>query len=159
MIGLDRPVISFGDNPLRQPISIKGAAQEREDRAARQPRVLVVDDERILADTTADILRRAGFEARTAYDAHEALEMTASFHPDCILTDIVMPAMNGVELAIAVTRMHPATKVILYSGQAGIANILDESRAKGYEFPLLAKPVHPAELIEELNELKDPKDR
>lgn len=66
-----------------------------------------------------------------------------------------MPAMNGMELAIAITKMYPVTKILLFSGQAGISEILEQSRAKGFEFPLLAKPVHPAKLIEGLRKLKD----
>jgi CheY-like chemotaxis protein len=120
----------------------------------RQPKVLVVDDERLLADTTAAILRRAGFHAKTAYDGFSALEAMASFAADYILTDIMMPAMNGVELAIAVSKMYPATRILLISGQAGISDLLEDSRAQGYEFPLLAKPVHPSKLIEGLRNLK-----
>lgn len=123
---------------------------ETEGNSATQTRVLVVDDERLLADTTAAILRRAGFNAKTAYDGFGALEMMASFHPDYLLTDIMMPGMNGVELAIAITKIHPATKILLFSGQAGISEILEDSKAKGFEFPLLAKPVHPTKLIERL---------
>jgi CheY-like chemotaxis protein len=118
--------------------------------SATQTRVLVVDDERLLADTTAAILRRAGFNAKTAYDGFGALEMMASFHPDFLLTDIMMPGMNGVELAIAITKILPATKILLFSGQAGISEILEDSKAKGFEFPLLAQPVHPTKLIERL---------
>lgn len=116
-------------------------------------KILVVDDERLLADTTAAILRHAGFETRIAYDGFGALEVAGSFRPDYILTDIMMPAMNGVELAIAIRKMYPATKVLLFSGQAGISEILEQSKAKGFEFPLLAKPVHPAKLIESLRNL------
>jgi CheY-like chemotaxis protein len=117
--------------------------------------VLVVDDERLLADTTAAVLRRAGFDTRTVYDGFSALEMIPSFHPDYLLTDIMMPGMNGVQLAIAIARMHPLTKIMLFSGQAGITDILEESQAKGYEFPLLAKPVHPVKLVEGLKSLGD----
>ena len=128
---------------------------EAEARAEARPRVLVVDDERLLADTTAAILRHAGFETRIAYDAFAALEVSGSYRPDYILTDIMMPAMNGVELAIAISKMYPATKIMLFSGQAGISEILEQSKARGFEFPLLAKPVHPAKLIEGLRKLKD----
>jgi CheY-like chemotaxis protein len=128
---------------------------ETDGNSPTQPRILVVDDERLLADTTAAILRRAGYTSKTAYDAFAALETLASFHPDYLLTDIMMPGMNGVELAIAITRIHPATKILLFSGQAGISEILEDSKAKGFEFPLLAKPVHPTKLIEGLLDLKN----
>jgi DNA-binding NtrC family response regulator len=106
----------------------------------------VVDDERLLADTTAAILGRAGFIAKTAYDGFDALEMMASFHPEYLLTDVMMPAMNGAELAIATTKMYPTTKIMLFSGQAGISEILEKSKMEGFEFQLLAKPVHPSKL-------------
>jgi DNA-binding NtrC family response regulator len=123
--------------------------------SADQPRVLVVDDERLLAETTAAILRRAGFNAKTAYEGFGALDVMASFHPNFVLTDIMMPGMNGMELAIAITKIYPNTRVLLFSGQAGISEILEESKAKGFEFPLLAKPVHPSKLIEGLKGLKN----
>jgi CheY-like chemotaxis protein len=115
-----------------------------------KPRVLIVDDERLLADTTAAILGSAGFRTKTAYDGWEALETARSFHPDYLLTDVMMPLMNGVELAIAITKMLPSTKILLFSGQAGISDLLEEGHSQGYEFPLLAKPVHPLRLIEAL---------
>ena len=134
---------------------IYGAREKAEARAEARPKILVVDDERLLADTTAAILRHAGFETRIAYDGFAALQVAGSFRPDYILTDIMMPAMNGVELSIAITKMYPMTKIMLFSGQAGISEILEQSKAKGFEFPLLAKPVHPAKLIEGLRKLKD----
>jgi len=134
---------------------IYGAREKAEARAEARPTILVVDDERLLADTTAAILRHAGFETRIAYDGFVALEVAGSFRPDYILTDIMMPEMNGVELAIAITKMYPVTKILLFSGQAGISEILEQSKAKGFEFPLLAKPVYPAKLIEGLRKLKD----
>ncbi len=136
------------------PAGFAVAEVEAERTAERRLKVLVVDDERLLADTTNAILHRAGFDVRTAYDGFGALEMTGSFRPDCLLTDIMMPGMNGVDLAMAVAKMYPATAILLVSGQAGIADILDECKAKGFEFPLLAKPVHPSNLVEKLRNLK-----
>ena len=146
MIRFTDPFSGAPPDPLR-------SASGSESPALRLPKILVVDDERLLADTTAAILRRSGFHARTAYDGFSALEITAHFHPDYLLTDIMMPGMNGVELAIAVTKMYPAAKILLFSGQAGIADILEQNRTQGYEFPLLAKPVHPTKLIEGLRNL------
>lgn len=133
-------------------LSLSESEEEREGKSL--PRVLVVDDERLFADTTAAVLRRAGFDARTAYDAFGALEIMESFHPDYLLTDIMMPGMNGVQLAIAITKMYPLIKIMLFSGQAGIMDILEESQANGYDFPLLAKPVHPSMLVEGAEKVK-----
>jgi CheY-like chemotaxis protein len=121
----------------------------RETRPAR-PRVLVVDDERLIADTCGEILEGAGFEAKTAYDGWAALEMVAEFRPDYLLTDVLMPRMNGVELAIAVNKMMPSVRILLFSGHAGISEILHQGHERGYEFELLAKPIHPTKLIERL---------
>ncbi len=111
-------------------------------------KILVVDDERLIADTTADILRGAGFDARAVYDGWTAIETALSFRPDCHLTDVMMPSMNGVELAIAITRMSPDAKILLFSGQAGIADILLQGRSQVHELPLLPKPIHPLKLID-----------
>jgi CheY-like chemotaxis protein len=147
--------ICFADRNARQSCGFPLSESEEKREGKCIPRVIVVDDERLLADTTATILRRAGFDTRTAYDAFSALEVITSFHPDYLLTDIMMPGMNGVQLAIAIAKMHPLTKIMLFSGQAGITDILEESHAKGYEFPLLAKPVHPLKLVEGLKGLSD----
>lgn len=149
------PVNCLSDEDRRHLFGIEISESDAEGRVGEQPRILVVDDERLLADTTAAVLRRVGYNAKAAYDSFGALEIIASFHPDYLLTDIMMPAMNGVELAIAITRMYPTTKILLFSGQAGISDILSESREKGFEFPLLAKPVHPSKLIERLKGLKN----
>jgi DNA-binding NtrC family response regulator len=137
------------------PFKVEGPAAESEGLTASLPKILVVDDERLLADTTAAILGRAGFRAKTAYDGFAALDLMASFRAQYLLTDIMMPLMNGVELAIAVLKSYPGTKILLFSGQAGISEILEESRICGFEFPLLAKPVHPSTLIKGLRELGD----
>jgi CheY-like chemotaxis protein len=113
-------------------------------------RVLVVDDEKLIADTCTEILESAGFHARTAYDGPAALEMAAAFQPDYLLIDVLMPLMNGVEVAIAISKLLPAARVFLFSGQAGITEILLQGRDQGYEFELVAKPVHPLKLIERL---------
>jgi CheY-like chemotaxis protein len=143
----------LGEQYSRLPVGFRLTKTEAEREGTAQPRILVVDDERILADTTAAILSHAGFVSRAVYDGFEAIATMASFHPDYLLTDVMMPVMNGVELAIAIAKIYPATKIMLFSGQAGISQILEDSEAQGFEFPLLAKPVHPLKLIEGLKML------
>lgn len=142
--------ICFPTDDVRYFIPVDTPESRGERQNTLQAKVLVVDDERLLADTTGAILRRAGYDVKIAYDGFDAVEFVHSFGPDYVLTDILMPGMNGVELAIAVKRLSPSTRVVLFSGQAGIYDILEESRAKGFEFPLLAKPVHPFKLIDAL---------
>ncbi len=114
------------------------------------PKILVVDDEKRIADTLSEILEMSGFHVATAYDGWDALEAAARFHPDYLLSDVLMPRMNGVDLAIAMRKMYPDAKILLFSGQAGISEILLAGQRQGFEFELVAKPIHPLKLIERL---------
>lgn len=148
-------VICFPSSVLPWPPESTKSGSDGDRPSLRERQVLVVDDERLLCDTTAAILTRAGFKTVVAYDGFSALEMAAKFRPEFLLTDIMMPAMNGVELAIALSKISPEIKILLVSGQAGISDILEESRRQGFEFQLLAKPIHPLKLIESLNAHKE----
>ena len=90
--------------------------------------VLVVDDERLIADSMMEILQRSGFHAACAYDGQSALELALQLNPDFVLSDVVMPRMNGVQLAIAIRKALPTVEIILLSGQAGITEILERGR-------------------------------
>ena len=118
----------------------------------RRVRVLIVDDQKLIADTLAEILRNAGFEAIPAYDGWDALEVASRFRPDWLISDVLMPRMNGVELAITIRTNHPAARILLFSGQAGISEILIDGQRRGYEFELVPKPIHPLKLIERLKQ-------
>ena len=113
-----------------------------------RPVVLVVDDERLIADTLSIILSRNGFSAMAAYDGKSALEIAKGVPPEVLVTDVMMPGMTGIELAIALQQKIDDCRVILFSGQASIMDLLAEARAKGHHFTTLTKPVPPAELIE-----------
>ncbi len=114
-------------------------------------RVLIVDDEQLIADTLAMILSRAGFKAWASYSGEDAVERAAVLAPDVLVTDVVMRGINGIEAAIQITQMQPSCKVLLFSGQSTSADLLYRSEALGHHFELILKPVHPTELIERLN--------
>jgi DNA-binding NtrC family response regulator len=115
-----------------------------------KPRILIVDDEKNIADTLAMVFRLKGHDAIAAYSAEAAVETVETFEPDIVLSDVIMGKMTGVDLAIYLSRARPDVKVILFSGQAATGNLLDEAHKKGHDFRLLAKPIHPEKLIEEL---------
>ena len=115
-----------------------------------KPRILVVDDERVIADTIAEILNDSGFEATAAYNAKTAMRAIEEDCPDIVLTDVIMPGMNGIELAKYVADTCSDTKILLLSGQAAVSDLLRQARELGYSFELLAKPLHPDQLIEKL---------
>lgn len=130
-----------------------GSKQKESGKTKRKkPTVLVVDDERLIADTMTEILRRSGFHAQCAYDGHSALELAVQITPDYVVTDVVMPKMNGVQLAIAIRKVLPSTEILLLSGQAGISEIVDRGRKEGYAFELIPKPIHPEKLLQRLNQ-------
>ncbi len=112
--------------------------------------IVVVDDEHVIADTLAAILNSSGFQAFAAYGGESALELIATRVPDLLITDVCMPEMNGVELAVTVRERFPGCKVLLFSGHAASTDLINEVRARGYDFELLSKPVHPRDLIDRL---------
>ena len=65
----------------------------------------------------------------------------------------VMPGMNGIELAIAIRRQFPGCHILLFSGQAETMEILEDAKQRGYDFELLAKPLHPEELLTRIEKL------
>ena len=117
-----------------------------------KPKVLVVDDERVIADTLAIILNKAGFDASAVYTGTGAVERARSDRPDLIISDVIMPDMNGIEAAINIRAFLPACKILLFSGQAATADLLESARAKGHDFEILPKPVHPQDLLAKLRQ-------
>lgn len=119
-------------------------------------RILVVDDERLIAETVAAILNANGFEAAEAYSGEEALEAARMHQPDIVLTDVLMPRMSGVELGMKLRREFPATRILLFSGQAATTELMRKAQEEGYSFELFPKPIHPDDLIARLRGLYDP---
>jgi CheY-like chemotaxis protein len=121
-------------------------------RADPRPVILVVDDEKVIADTLSIILSNSGFSTMTAYDGVSALALAKSNSPDLLISDVVMPGMTGVDLAITVTQHIPGCKVLLFSGQAATVDLLEEARQAGHNFTALTKPVHPTDMLRRISE-------
>jgi CheY-like chemotaxis protein len=116
-------------------------------------RVLVVDNERMIADTLALILRQNGFDAAVAYSGEEAVQKALIVRPAVVLTDIIMGEMNGLEAAILVSDALPDCKILLFSGQPATADLLLQAKRNGHSFEVLAKPVHPTVILEQIHAL------
>ena len=111
-------------------------------------RVLVVDDERVIADSLTLILNRSGLSAKAAYSGESAVLQASEWRPAALISDVVMPGMSGIETAAAVLQSLPECHVLLFSGHG----TLDLRQQLGdYQFEILPKPVHPREVLERLS--------
>ncbi len=79
-------------------------------------RILIVDDERLTADTLGLIFRKSGFETRVAYSVDEALECARQFDPELILCDITMPGRSGIDLMAVLGQEMPQCRVLVLTG-------------------------------------------
>ena len=113
-------------------------------------RILVVDDEEVVADTLVQILRMFGFDALSRYSGSQAIDQATTAPFDVLITDVVMNEMNGIEAAIAILQVLPKCKVLLVSGNNRTTDLLKSACENGHDFEILAKPVHPSEIIDKL---------
>jgi CheY-like chemotaxis protein len=119
-------------------------------------KVMVVDDERAIVDSLREIIESAGYDVHATSSSEEALEAVARFCPKILLSDVLMPEMNGFELALEVKRRCPECRLLLFSGQAATAEMAQRFgptfTSRGYRFELLPKPFHPAALLKKLEQ-------
>src|SRR5260370_41541120 len=81
-------------------------------------RIFVIDDEISIADSLAEILNDSGYEARALYSGHAAISLARYVCPNIVVSDVVMPSLNGVETALAFQQISPARRVVPFSVQA-----------------------------------------
>jgi DNA-binding NtrC family response regulator len=113
----------------------------------------IVDDENVIASTLELILSSQGFDARYFVDPVDALNAAQFVSPDLLITDVVMPKMSGIELAIEIRRLCPNCKVLLSSGQIMTSDLLMAAGRQGHHFVILPKPIHPTTLLEAIEKL------
>ena len=114
--------------------------------------IFVVDDEELITRSLALILGRVGFQVHCFNNPLDALDRMYSLPPDLLISDVMMPQMNGIQLAIKTRTVRPACRILLFS--AATSDMLREARADGHDFRLLQKPVHPTELLLEIDALE-----
>ena len=117
---------------------------------ASKPRVLVIDDDSLIADTLAMVLNTFGFDAVVSYSGDHAIELARLAPFSAIVSDVMMEPMNGVQAAVAIRALCPTCKVILMSGNERTAQVLSQAAHDGLHFEILAKPVHPTIILEAL---------
>ena len=125
----------------------RGWREPRDFHETPMVRVLIADDEIIIADTLGLILRQGGYECQVAYSGVSALQQSLEFQPALLISDVIMPDMNGVELAIRLQELLPRCQVLLLTGQAAAVDVMERARAAGHDFDILNKPIPPEELL------------
>jgi DNA-binding response OmpR family regulator len=110
---------------------------------ANARKVLIVDDAPWVSDTLAVIFSTSGYQALAAHSAEQALETLEHWQPDLAIIDVVLPKMNGVDLAIHLAEHRPSCCILLFSGQNSAGAIVEKAAAEGHSFELLKKPIHP----------------
>lgn len=110
-------------------------------------RVLIVDDERTLADTLALIVTRSGYESMAVYNGKEAIEAAILFRPHAVISDVMMPGMNGIELARYFAENFTGCRVLLMTGHDSADNLVEASLSCGFVVNILTKPVMPQTIL------------
>jgi CheY-like chemotaxis protein len=113
----------------------------------KKVKIIVVDDEALIAETVVEILNQEGFEATCVSSGASAVELAKEIRPAIILSDVIMPGLNGIETGIKIREIVPNCKIILFSGQAATVDLLEQARNQGHRFEILAKPIRPEHLI------------
>lgn len=107
-----------------------------------------MDDEPEVTDSLAMIFTKHDYDVRVAATAEAAVETVSTWAPELAIVDVVLPQMNGVELASVIRDSHPDCRIVLFSGQQTTQSLLEEAAKKGHLFEILAKPVHPMFLLD-----------
>lgn len=118
-----------------------------------KPIILVVDDSKRVAESLAMVLQQSGYMVVTAYSAEQALELASGIAVDLAAVDVRLPGMDGVRAAVELCKRLPNCKILLISGDAGTSEVLEQAKKKGIDFPILAKPIPPQQLLSNIRSL------
>lgn len=114
-------------------------------------RVLIVDDDRLVADTLCLIFRKSGFDAKPTYSADEALQCAREFFPDLLLCDITMPGRDGLSLVRDITHELPSCRIIVLTGfYSNVKSVREQARELSRQVDILIKPCPPPELLRQV---------
>src|SRR5438270_13776218 len=104
-------------------------------------RVLIVDDEPVIAESLSEMLEGWGYETAVAFDGAAGLAAVEEFHPSVVVSDVYMPHLDGFALLREVRELHPDTAVILLTGIGTVEMAIRATQEEG-ECPFFANPLH-----------------
>jgi DNA-binding response OmpR family regulator len=119
-------------------------------------RILIVDDEQVVADTLGEILRTHGYDVRIAYSAELAIDLLGWWSPELAILDVMLPRMNGIELGVVLRENYPDCGILLFSGQPSVEILVEQAKRDGHEFDIMAKPVHPSVMLDAVSTMLSP---
>src|SRR5262249_18465180 len=122
-----------------------------EARRASPGRVLIVDDEAVLAQTLREFLEGEGYEVQAAADAASALEAVRAFQPDVVLCDVPLPGADGLEVLDGLLRVRPETLALMITAYATVESAVSAFRLGAQDY--LMKPVIFDELLAKIERL------
>lgn len=106
-------------------------------------KILIVDDNEVLASLIKEMLDREGYyQVETAVNGEDGYDVFFDFKPDVILTDIEMPVKNGIEMIRDIRMHHPEIKTIYMSSNLNRYRTLLEHDKTNYRSEMLDKPIH-----------------
>jgi two-component system, cell cycle response regulator CpdR len=114
-------------------------------------RILLVEDDESLRHFLAQALQRAGHDVTDFGDGDSAHDCVRGFHFDILLTDIVMPGMDGIELAKHAAEIDPALRIMFITGFAAVA--LNPASGAPKQAKVLSKPFHLREIVAEVERM------
>jgi DNA-binding response OmpR family regulator len=113
-------------------------------------RILVVDDDRMVADTLNLIFRANGYDSEAVYSAADGLARARTFAPGLLLCDVTMPIETGLQLADKLHAEQPDCKVLMLSAYtSNAAKVHDHATLHNRSLKLLSKPCRPEEILRE----------
>ena len=113
--------------------------------------ILIVEDDKVVADSLAQILSTRGYDVRVVYSAEAALQLVAQWSPDLAILDVMLPKMNGIDLAVTLKKRNASCHILLFSGQPTVEALIKKAKSEGHDFEIMAKPVHPSVMLEAIS--------
>ncbi|MFO1015012.1 MAG: response regulator [Caulobacteraceae bacterium] len=116
------------------------------------PRILLAEDDDSLRGFLTRALERAGYDVRACADGEEAVDALAEPW-DLLLTDIVMPGMDGIEVARIAAQRQPALRIMFITGFAAVALSMAQGEVGPPGAKVLSKPIHLREIVTEVEKM------